>query len=188
MGPYYLTALVHLLGPIASVSASAKITFPSRTITSAKKYGTLVPVETPTHIASTYSFHNGVTAQMLMSFDIFGANLPRIEVYGTEGSISVPDPNMFGGEVKVKVGRRDWAAVPHSHGYSDNYRGLGLSDLASALQTRRNHRANAQLAFHILDTMQTTLESAQAQRTLAIASTTDRPLPLPLALPDGLID
>ena len=128
---------------------------------------------------------------MLMSFDVLGANLPRIEIYGTEGSLSVPDPNTFGqggGEIKLKVGRRDWATVPFSHGYTSDFRGLGVSDMASALLHRRAHRASASLAFHVLDAMQSCLEAAASSKTLPLSSPTDRPAPLPLGLRDGELD
>jgi predicted dehydrogenase len=188
MGPYYLTALVNLMGPILRVSGAARITYPTRTITSPKKYGKVCDVETPTHIASTLEFHNGAIGTMLMSFDVYGANLPRIEIFGTQGSLSVPDPNTFGGEIKVKVGRNDWATVPFSHGYKDNYRGLGAADLAAALQHRRAHRASAELGFHVLDVMQGCLEAAASGQTQVIRSTVERPIPLPLGLRDGEID
>ncbi len=188
MGPYYLTALVHLLGPIKRVSGAARATYPTRTITSQKKYGTVIPVETPTHIASTLEFAAGAIGTMLMSFDVYGANLPRIEIYGTTGSLSVPDPNTFGGEVKVKMGRNDWAAVPLTHGYRDNFRGVGASDLASAFLHRRAARASGELARHVVDVMQACLETAERGKAVEIASTAERPAPLPLALRDGEMD
>jgi predicted dehydrogenase len=190
MGPYYLTALVNLIGPIARVAGSARATFPTRTITSAKKRGTLIPVETPTHIASTLEFANGAIGSLLTSFDVSGANLPRIEIYGTRGTLSVPDPNTFGagGDIRIKVGRADWATVPCSHVYRDDYRGLGVSDLASALQHRRAHRASAELGFHVLDVMQGCLEAAAAGKSVDIESTVDRPVPLPLGLREGEMD
>lgn len=188
MGPYYLTALVHLLGPIKRVSGAARATYPTRTITSQKKHGTVIPVETPTHIASTLEFAGGPIGTMLMSFDVYGANLPRIEIFGSTGSLSVPDPNTFGGEIKVKIGRNDWAPVPLTHGYRENFRGVGASDLASAFLHRRAARASGQLAHHVVDVMQSCLEAAEKRTTLEIESTAERPAPLPLALRDGQID
>src|SRR5262249_11849204 len=117
MAPYYLTALVHLMGPIRRVGGMARATYPARTITSAKKFGQSIAVETPTHVVSSLEFAGGALGSMLMSFDVFGAHLPRIEIYGTAGSLSVPDPNTFGGEVQVKIGRGEWAAVPLTHSY-----------------------------------------------------------------------
>jgi predicted dehydrogenase len=188
MGPYYLTALINLMGPIKRIGGMAKIVYPERTITSPKKYGKVVKVETPTTITSTLEFACGAIGTMIMSFDIFGAELPRIEVYGTNGSISVPDPNGFGGEIKVKVGRNNWGTVPHSHGYSENARGLGAADMASALASGRPHRASGELAFHVLDVMQGSLDAAATGKVIEIASKTDRPAALPLGLRDGDID
>jgi len=187
MGPYYLTALVNLMGGIKRVTGFARATFPTRTITSAKKYGNTVNVETPTHIATSLEFASGALGTMMMSFDIYGANLPRIEIYGTNGSISVPDPNTFGGEVKVKVGRGDFSPVPFTHGYKDNWRGLGVADMAAAIAANRPHRASADLAFHVVDVMQASLDTAEQARAITISSTVDRPAAMPLGLRDGEI-
>ncbi len=188
MGPYYLTALVNLMGPIVRVAGFARATYPTRTITSAKKYGKTVKVETPTHISTSLEFASGAIGTVVMSFDVYGANLPRIEIFGTQGSLSVPDPNTFGGEIKVKVGRNDWAAVPFSHGYKDNYRGVGLADMAAGILRSRAHRASGALGFHVLDVMQSCLEAASGGKTVGVASTMERPEPTPLGLRDGELD
>ena len=192
MGPYYLTALVHLMGPVKRVGGVARTTFPNRTITSSKRAGTVIPVETPTHILSTLEFAGGAGAgaigSMLMSFDVFGANLPRIEIYGTAGSLSVPDPNTFGGEVKVKIGRNDWTPVPLTHPYRENSRGLGAADLAAGFLNNRPHRASAELAYHVVDIMETCLDAAKEGRTLGVRSTAGRPAPLPMTLLEGQVD
>ena len=192
MGPYYLTALVHLMGPIKRIGGVARTTFPTRTITSRKKFGAAIPVETPTHILSTLEFAGGAgqgaIGTMLMSFDVFGADLPRIEIYGTSGSLSVPDPNCFGGEVKVKIGRQDWAAVPLTHAYRENARGLGAADLASGHLKNRPHRASGELAYHVVDVMETCLEAAREGRTLEVKSTVARPEPMPMTLLEGQVD
>lgn len=108
MGPYYLTALVNLLGPIKRICGSTKISFPERTITSREKYGQKISVEVPTHVAGIFDFASGAVVSMITSFDVWGAELPRIEIYGTKGTLSVPDPNTFGGPVKVKLAGSDW--------------------------------------------------------------------------------
>src|SRR5260221_13785854 len=102
MGPYYLTALVSLLGPIRRITGSPRATFAERTITSAPKYGTRVTVDTPTHVAGIMDFANGAIGTILTSFDVWSSTLPNIEIYGTEGSMRVPDPNGFGGSVMVR--------------------------------------------------------------------------------------
>ncbi len=188
MGPYYLTALVNLLGSAKRIAGFTSIPSAERTITSMKKFGKKVKVETPTTIASTLEFTNGAIGVTLMSFDIYGAQLPRIEIYGTTGSISVPDPNGFGGEIKYRSGRNDWAPVPFTHGYKDNARGLGVADMASAIATGRPHRASGDLAFHILDIMQASLESGKSGKTIELTTKVDRPAPLPVNLRDGEID
>jgi len=189
MGPYYLTALVNLIGPVRQVSGMARITFPERLITSQPKFGKVVKVETPTHIAGTMEFANGAIGTVVMSFDVWAAQLPRIEIYGTEGTLSVPDPNTFGGPVRLyRPGNRDWMEIPLTHGYTENSRGLGVADMAAAIQTGRPHRASGDLAYHVLDVMQAFLDAAEAGRTISIESTCERPKPLPLGLRHGQID
>jgi predicted dehydrogenase len=187
MGPYYLTAMINLVGGVKRVTGFARATYPTRTITSSKKYGQSVKVETPTHIASTLEFTSGAIGTMMMSFDIYGANLPRIEVYGTTGSISVPDPNTFGGEIKVKVGRGEWAPVPLTHGYKDNWRGLGVADMADGIAKNRPHRASGELAYHVVDVMQASLETAEQGKAIDIGTSVERPAAMPLGLRDGEI-
>ena len=185
MGPYYLTALVNMMGPVASVNGCTRITFPERTITSEKKYGKVIPVETATHIVGIMEFASGAVGQITTSFDVWGAELPRIEVYGTEGSISVPDPNGFGGTVKYKRGRDEWKEVPLTHGYVDNARSLGVADMANALRTGRAHRAGDELTYHVLDLMHAFHDAADAGTKLELESTCAKPEALPLGLLDG---
>ncbi|HLH81161.1 MAG TPA: Gfo/Idh/MocA family oxidoreductase [Chthonomonas sp.] len=189
MGPYYLTALVNMIGGIRRVAGAARITFPERTITSQKKYGTKIVVGTPTHIASTLDFHTGAIATLVTSFDVWAHHMPNIEVYGTEGSLLVPDPNGFGGRVLVK--RHDepeWREVPLVYGYTGNARGLGVADMAAAIRSGRAHRASGDLAFHVLDVMLGILESSEQNRHYFPETTVDRPKALPLGLQDGEID
>lgn len=189
MGPYYLTALINLIGPIKRVTSSARITFPERTITSSPKYGTKITVDTPTHIAGIMDFENGAIGTIITSFDIWDAQLPRIEIYGTEGSLSVPDPNTFGGPVYIK--RKDssqWSEVPLTHGFSENSRGIGLADMAYALLSGRQHRANGEMAYHVLDIMQGFLDSSESGKHYDVPSTCSRPSPLPMGLPANALD
>jgi predicted dehydrogenase len=189
MGSYYLTALIHLMGPVRRVSGAARTTFPERTITSQPLTGTKITVETPTHIASTLEFASGAIGTLITSFDVWAHELPRIEVYGSAGSLSVPDPNGFGGPVRVRrAGSKEWRAVPLTHGYTENSRGIGVADLAYALRSGRRHRASGERALHVLDIMQATLESAQEGRYIELSSTCERPEPLPLGLRHGTLD
>lgn len=182
MGPYYLTALVNLMGPIASISCSAKTTFPTRTITSEPKNGTTIPVHTPTHIASLLNFANGATGSMIMSFDVWAHSLPCIEIHGTEGSIRVPDPNCFSGEIQLARGRDGWQDMPLTSGHPEYSRGAGLADMAYAIRTGRDFRASSALASHVLEAMEAHLKASQAGTTLSLRSSCERPA----AVPDGL--
>ena len=185
MGPYYLTALVSLLGPIASVSGAARVTLPTRTITSEPKRGKVIEVETPTHIVGTLGFANGAIGQITTSFDVWSHTMPHIEIYGTEGSISTPDPNGFGGPVRVKAAKDDaWREVTVEGPYSQNSRGLGVLDMAHAIRRGREARASGALAYHVLDVMQAILESAESGSRISIASSVSRPSPIPVDAPE----
>ncbi|MFA6112003.1 MAG: Gfo/Idh/MocA family oxidoreductase, partial [Candidatus Latescibacterota bacterium] len=188
MGPYYLTALVNMMGPVRRVGGSTRITFPERTITSEKKYGTRVKVEIPTHIAGVMEFASGAIGTIVTSFDVWGARVPCLEVYGTEGSLSVPDPNGFGGTVMVKRGRADWHEVPLTHGYIENTRSIGVVDMALSLGSKRPHRASGALAFHVLDLMHAFHDAAAQSRQVELQSTCERPTALPLGLLPGEVD
>jgi predicted dehydrogenase len=180
MGPYYLTALTSLLGPVAQVSGLARASFQQRTITSEAKRGTVVKVETPTHILGLMEFASGALAQITTSFDVWASELPAIEIYGTEGSLAVPDPNGFGGVVRVKRhDEREWREVPHRHRFSDNSRGLGVLDMVRAIEEGRPHRASGELAYHTLELMHGFLESAEQRRHVEIESRAERPSPMP---------
>jgi len=189
MGPYYLTALVSLLGPVARVTGSAQITFPERLVTSQPNFGQRIKVATPTHVAGVLDFASGAVGTLITSFDVWSHNLPRIEIYGSEGSLSVPDPNTFGGVVKVRrAGAQDWAEIPLTHGYTENMRGIGVADMAYALTTGRPHRASGALAYHVLDLMQSFLDASAAGKHIAVESTCARPAALPVGLMPGELD
>lgn len=189
MGPYYLTALINLMGPVSRVSGEANITFPQRIITSQPLQGTLVDVDTPTHISSTLQFASGAIGTIITSFDVWSHQLPCIEIYGTEGSLRVPDPNGFGGPVSVRrSGASEWHDVPLTHIYAENSRGIGVADMAYGLQSGRPHRANGKLAYHVLDIMHATLDSPLQGRHIAIESTCERPAALPMGLTAGQLD
>lgn len=189
MGPYYLTALVSLIGPVKRVTGSARITFPERTITSQPKFGQKIQVNTPTHVAGVLDFANGAVGTIITSFDVWPANLPRIEIYGTTGSLSVPDPNTFNGPVRLwKPETKEWTEVPLTHGYTKNSRGLGVADMAYAIRSGRPHRANGDLAYHVLDVMHAFLDASRENRHVEVTSTCERPAPLPVGLTEGTLD
>ena len=188
MGPYYLTALVSLIGPVRRVFGSTRVTFPERTITSQPKFGTSITVNTPTHIAGIIDFANGAIGTIVTTFDVWPTELPRIEIYGTKGSLSVPDPNTFAGPVRLRrPDSRDWEDVALTHGNVVNSRGLGPADLALAIRANRPHRASGELAYHVLDVMQAFLDSSERGRRIDIASTCNRPAPLATGSGDFLL-
>lgn len=179
MGPYYLTALINLIGGVKRVTGSARITFPERTITSEARYGETIEVETPTHISGVLDFDNGAVGTLITSFDVWGGRLPRIEIYGSEGSLSVPDPNTFGGPVHVKRGGGDWKEVPLLHGYTENSRGLGVADMALGILEDRPHRADVQLTLHVLEIMHGFHIASEEEKHYYPESSCDRPQALP---------
>jgi predicted dehydrogenase len=189
MGPYYLTAMIALMGPVRRVTGSTRLTFQERTITSQPLFGTKIKVNTPTHIASVLDFVNGAIATLVTSFDVWSAEVPRIEIYGTEGSLSVPDPNTFGGPVRVRRAEaNEWSEVPLSHGYTQNSRSLGVADMAHALRTGRSARASGELTYHVLDIMHAIHEASQLGRHIELESTCQQPASLPVGLKPGFLD
>ena len=189
MGPYYLTALISLMGPVKRVTGSARITFPERLITSQPQYGTKIVVDVPTHVAAVLDFASGAISTLVTSFDVWSAEVPRIEIYGTEGSLSVPDPNTFGGSVRVRrAGASDWSEVPLMHGYAGNSRSIGLADMATSLRTGRDHRANGEMAYHVLDIMHAVHEASQSGTHIYLTSTCSQPKPFPLGMQPGILD
>jgi len=189
MGPYYLTALVNLMGSIKQVKATTRVTFPERTITSEPKFGQKITVDVPTHVVGIIDFANKATGSILTSFDIWGAQLPRIEIYGTLGSLSVPDPNTFDGPVKIYLPEfNEWREVPLSHGYTFNSRGLGVADMANAIRSDRKHRANGNLTYHVLEAMHAFHTASDTEKTVSMISMVEKPEPLPLGLIKGYLD
>lgn len=179
MGPYYLTALIAMMGPVKRVTASMQTTFPERIVTSEPNYGTRIPVNTPTHIAGILEFESGAIGTIITSFDVWHHNLPTIEIYGTEGTLSAPDPNRFDGPVHISQAKdTTWREVSLTHGYTSNSRGLGIADMAYAMRSGRLHRANGALALHALDIIESFMQSATEGRHITLTSTCTRPEPL----------
>ncbi len=178
MGPYYLTALVSLLGPLKRVTGSAQMSFPERLITSQPLSGQTIIVETPTHIAGVMDFASGAVGTIITSFDVWAHNLPPIEVHGSKGSLSIPDPNMFDGTVKL-YSEGKWEEVPLTHGYAENSRGIGVADMAYAIQEGRPHRASGELTFHVLEAMHGFLDASHLGKHYLMESRGVRPEALP---------
>lgn len=203
MGPYYITALVNLLGPIEKLNCFAGRTFDQRTITSKAQKGKVVDVEVLTNYFGLLKFQSGVIANINMSFDIWLSNLPRLEIYGTKGTMIVSDPNMFGGTVKVLRGENMLDSVdgmdvgdavqkihsPEMHdlfkviplpyeGAQNNLRGLGLLDMALAIQEKRPFRANSELAYHVTEALINFDTCAASGDPYVMTSTCEMPQPM----------
>lgn len=180
MGPYYLTALVALLGPIRTVTGMARASFPTRTITSEPKRGTSITVETPTNLSTVLEFGSGAIGQLSTSFDVPAHTLPHIEIYGSEGTLQVPDPNGFGGTPKLWTKSTGaWEDIEIVRPYSENSRGVGVLDLAQAAQNGRSARASGNLALHVLETMHAAHWAAERREHVTLTTTVDRPEPMP---------
>ena len=186
MGPYYVTALVNILGPVKRVAAITAKTFEERVATSQAVRGLRIPVKITTHLTGTLEFQNGAIITMIMSFDMWRHSLPCIEIYGETGSMTVPDPNGFGGPVNVCPAGGDWEAeeIP----YPNNARMIGVIDMVSAIQSGRMHRANGALAYHVLEVMCAFDKSSETGEHVEIESTTERPAPVPLGLKEWEVD
>lgn len=185
IGPYYLTALVALLGPARRITGVSRITHPRRQIKSEPLRGEWMEVEVPTHVSSVIEFAAGPIATLVTSFDVQATRYRHIEVYGTDGTLAVPDPNTFGGPVRLRrPGAQEWEELPLTHANAEQSRGIGLGDMVRALQTGRPHRASLELSTHVLELMEASLRSAQAGRHVVLTTTCERPAPLPAGLPD----
>ena len=186
MGPYYLTALICLMGPVRRVSGSHGSAFESRTIQSEPRRGETIAVEVSTHVAGVMDFESGAIGTIITSFDVWASRLPRIEVYGTEGTLSVPDPNGFGGPVRVRRGKNDWEEAPLV--YPEGGRGQGVAEMAGALRNGRPSRVEGSLANHVLDIMHAIHESSDKGRHVEPGTTCERPAAVPAGLEEGVFD
>jgi len=200
LGPYYLTVLVFLFGPMTRVCGMSNRSTNTRLIENGPRNGEIIDVEIDTHSLSLIEFDCGVIGSMTMSFDVWESETPRLEIYGSEGSICIPDldpvhgANNFDGPVWFRR-RKDsrwefqprpidrpeqWLVAENRYGYNANYRGLGLRDLAQARVENREPRADGKLAFHVLEALIAIEESARARRFQEISSTVKRPDPMPM--------
>ena len=191
LGPYYVTNLVQLLGPVASVASLANASFPTRTIGNGDRKGQTVPVDTPTNIHALLEFASGATVTLSASWDVVKHRHANMELYGTDGSLFVPDPNFFGGTVELAGMDGEIAAVEerdHPFGRPNmtdgrgnpqaNYRCAGLADMASAIDEGREHRCNIDLAVHAVDVMVSILKAGEEKRFVTMTTTCDRPAAL----------
>ncbi|WP_219417100.1 Gfo/Idh/MocA family protein [Pseudonocardia nigra] len=178
MGPYYLTSLVHLLGPVSRVVGASSRPSATRTIGRGPRAGTTFEVAVDSTVTGILEHASGALSTLVMSFDVWAAHLPRIEVHGTGGSLSVPDPNHFAGAVELYSAAAPdagWVDVGRTAGYVDAGRGCGLADLALALAEDRPHRAGDELALHVLDIMESVQLAADTRASVELTTTCERP-------------
>ena len=200
MGPYYLTALVSLFGPIESVFGSYRKSFKQRTITSLPKKGEIIDVEVPTHVSGLLNFKDGLCATIITSFDVWDSHLPRIEIYGSDGTISINDadplagPNLFGGNFELRKKKNsDWSGFPETlprktksspweileslYGYNDDSRGVGVIDMINSIIKNKQHKASGKMALHVLEAMEGLYVSAKDGALYFMESTCQKPAP-----------
>lgn len=190
VGPYYISNLIQLIGPVRKVAAISSTPSSQRTITSKPRYGEKVSVETPTTFQALLEFESGASVMFGASWDVWNHGHSNMELYGEEGTLYVPDPNFFGGQLRMT--KREKAVsriakfnhplgVPnqkHQSGMLANYRASGLADMALAIMQGRQHRCSAELALHVVDVMTGILKSGEAGKFVAMSTTCDRPEPL----------
>jgi predicted dehydrogenase len=191
MGPYYLTALVNLLGRAKKLNGMTSIAVPDRTITSQPFAGKKISVETPDHIAGTIEFENGAVGSIITTFACYHAPYDRkhpIVIFGESGTMQVPDPNTFDGTVLIQ-GCNDKEPREMPHEFVTGYgRSIGLADMAYAVRSGRKHRANGDLAYGVLEMMQGFLDSGRTGKAVYLKAKYDRPAPMPAELPYGTLD
>lgn len=188
LGPYYVTNLVQLIGPVKSVSAMASTSFKTRTIGIGPREGETVPVDTPTNIHAVLEFRNGAVITLGASWDVCAHRHENMELYGSAASIYLPDPNFFGGDVLLAGQDGDAARIPpRDHPFAipnakdgqgidrANYRCAGLADMAAAIDEGRPHRCSLELATHVVEVMTAILKSAQDRQWVDMTTTCDRP-------------
>ena len=183
VGPYYITNLVQLIGPVRSVAGLASTTFPNRTITNGARDGEKIQVDTATNIHALLEFAGGATVTLTTSWDVRAHRHSSMELYGEDGSLVLPDPNYFGGDVEIATADGPFETLPPwDHPFAQpnepgraNYRCAGLADMVSAIAEGRDHRCNIDLALHVVDVMTGILKAAQERRFIDLATTCDRP-------------
>ena len=186
MGPYYITALINLLGGVESVYAKSRTTFSERLITAEPHVGEIIKVTVPTHYEILLNFVSGPTISMLMSFDLYRTFQEHIQLYGTKGNMFVPDPNGFGGEPKWYNGEaKEMQTFELEFDYNVNSRCLGLADFAVGIESGRNLRTSYKQTFHVLEVMCGAMKSAESGQPYVMTSKFEREAPMDPTLPHG---
>lgn len=190
MGPYYITALINLLGGVKEVYGTCKTTFPQRLITAKPHEGEIITVNVPTHYECLMKFESDVTVSFLTTFDTYKLNQPNIHLYGTKGNLYVPDPNCFGSEKGMKFLNGATGAeeeLPLTFDYSTNSRCLGLADLAAAIEAGRSPRASYKQTYHVLEVMTGIMKSAETGIPYKMTTRFEREAPMDPTLPHGVL-
>lgn len=186
IGPYYVTNLVQLLGPVKRVGALTSTPSSERLITSEPRNGETIPVDTPTTIHSILEFVSGAVISLVTSWDVWEHTHSNMELYGTQGTVHVPDPNFFGGDVRITK-RGEAIELPGgwehpfaiaNDGENANYRCAGLSDMAVAITQGRAHRCSQELALHVVEVMTSILSSGEKGQFIEMTTSCERPAPL----------
>ncbi|PWJ74446.1 putative dehydrogenase [Pseudaminobacter salicylatoxidans] len=190
LGPYYLADLVQLIGPVKRVAALTSIPARERTIGSRPRRGERIPVSTPTTVSALLEFAGGAVITFNASWDVWATGHAPMELYGEEGTLFMPDPNFFGGELRVTKRDKQARMLPkwnhpfspdneiHPHGPVANYRAAGLADMALAIREGRPHRCSLNLALHVVEVMTAMLESGQDKKFIEMKTSCERPAPL----------
>ena len=189
MGPYYITALINLLGPVTRVTSIARQSFAERVFGAGPRKGERFPVEILTHFNALVEFAQGAIVSFHASFDVQGHSHLPIEIYGTDGSLQIPDPNFFGGPVRLLEKGGRWVDMPLTHGFADgNYRILGVADMASAIRTKRPHRASDQIALHTVEVMEAIVSGGESGKPVPVYTHCERPRALQPLPRFGVLD
>ncbi|MDE0338886.1 MAG: Gfo/Idh/MocA family oxidoreductase [Caldilineaceae bacterium] len=180
MGVYYLTALVHLLGPVTRVTGTARATWSERTVYSEPRKGEVIEVEVPTYVAGLLDFECGAIGTIITTFDTQASALPRIELYGETGTLNLPDPNTFGGPLQVRThADRSWKDLPLRFGHAGNSRGIGPADMVVSTVEDGLHRANGEVALHVLEIMESIHVASETGSHVELSTHCERPRLLP---------
>jgi predicted dehydrogenase len=185
MGPYYISAIVALLGPIRRVAGFASVHRTERRIMVGPRAGEEFTVRTPTHTSATMELDGGLTANLVASFDATDRYVCDFFVHGTGGDLSLPDPNAFEGQLRMRLGEGDWKKVSYASRRAREARGIGLADMAEAIVGEREHRATGQLGLHVVDVARSILRSAVEGEAIEIGTSPLRPAPLPVGASAG---
>lgn len=180
MGPYYLSAIVALLGPVQRVAGLASTLVTERAIELGPRAGERFAAETPTHTAAVMELESGALATLVASFEAPNHYASTMLILGSDGTLELPDPNFFEGSVRMRQGRGDWADVPYASRGAREARGLGLHELTEAVAGGRAPRASGALAHHVVDVARSILAAAAGGSTAVVASSVERPDPFPV--------